>query len=206
MELTLPYPAVCNIKFRFKVSENCGNLKNERLFKNCNWSNYYTIRFPSSKLAYIIFPSSGAVNITGVDNFELVEEALRNFNRQFNTQVKLSDVSIDNSTAAGQLPLSEGNVILLQSVKRVLENPSNWDVNERVFVSLTPSCFPAAVIRRKFKEQKLPTLLLFGNGKYSIVGAKSKQELTNTYNWICANTRQLMMTTEQGIPFACSVD
>ena len=194
-------PTIHNIKFRFKLRENF-NFDNKLVEKHglrskC-WGNYYTFKFGNKKKpAYSFFPCSKYVNVTGCANFCEVQKTVLNFNRQFKTNVKLNHLIIDNISASGGFRLckkeklnnsekskkqkqkqkqKQKNVLNLSNVKKEIEK---IDIENEVKLSLYPLHFPGLVFR--FNQKNIPTCVLFASGKFTIIGAKSSNQVCKAY-------------------------
>ena len=152
-------------------------------------NNYYILRESHSKVVYSVFPKSGFVNITGVKNFEDVENVLRMFNTRFGLNVSPCELITDSSTASGRIVdqnSEESTIIIdLEHIKHIVDTESIFtDIN----ASLSPASFPGIVIRSK----STPTCLIFTSGRFIIVGGKSKQSITAGYQQICAIMEKYM--------------
>ena len=181
-----------NVKLHLKLS---GSVSHEELSSILNSSNairhnnYYILRESHSKVVYSVFPKSGFVNITGVKNFEDVENVLRMFNTRFGLNVSPCELITDSSTASGRIVdqnSEESTIIIdLEHIKHIVDTESIFtDIN----ASLSPASFPGIVIRSK----STPTCLIFTSGRFIIVGGKSKQSITAGYQQICAIMEKYM--------------
>ena len=118
---------------------------------------------------YIIFPHKGFVNITGVKNYSAICEVIPKFCETF--RLCSSDVSqpvlvIDNISAAGNF---HKTVNLSRLQKKI--NTSE----EKLFsVHCNRQYYPGAFCKRK----GVGTITVFASGKYVIVGAKCREDVT----------------------------
>lgn len=134
------------------------------------------ISFHIDHFAFVLFPKSGQVNISGIRGFNDIKEAVRVFNSQFKTNIPVSNIVVDNTTASGKLHHR------IKSFATLFKSP----LRNEVSISVRPHYFPSALIRPK--GQQRGTIILFANGKYIIVGARSAEELNKAYETLCALT------------------
>ena len=205
---TLPVlPTIHNIKFHFKLGRRLDYfkcVKKHNLVSKC-WGNYYTFRFANRKKpAFSFFPSSNIINCTGVTGFGEVFKTVTNFNKKFGTEVKFSQLCVDNITASGEFkqkknkPASTAasavavaasaaaeakkklgrNILNLSAVRNIIEQSEK----ENIKPSLYPLHFPGLVLRF---INKTPTCILFSSGKFTIVGAKTVRQVYRTHFKIC---------------------
>ena len=179
------FPEVNNVKVHLKLPDNSSR---KLLYDKLNetnavrHNNYYIVREEKAKTVYSIFPKSGFVNITGVRNFDEVENALAAFNKKFKQNIPLDQLKIDNSTASARITDAKSSndvQINLEHVKYLIDNETSFSILK---ATLSPANFPGIVIRSKTS----PTCLIFTSGRFNVVGAKGKQDLSNTYQWLCA--------------------
>ena len=146
--------------------------------KLTQYSNFVVCRL--ANFVYTVFPKKGHVNISGIRNFAQIPSAVTVFNSRFHTNIIPINVVVDNSTASGKL----SKPVQLHSLL-AHRHPD-------ITISIRPHYFPSAVIR-SLSSSSLPksrTIILFANGKYNIVGAKSEQEIRQTVETLCAITRK----------------
>ena len=169
---------VKNVKIHFKAklsAEIPSTLKG-----NCkSHSNFITVRI--KPYVCTIFQKSGHVNMSGIPNFEKINQALSLFNSHFFTNIREEDIVVDNSTTSGNLSISEKNIPL---------DKLNGN-SDKVTVFIRPHFFHSAVIRPGKSADHRGTVVLFSNGKYFIVGCKSVPDITETVSQLCALTKTL---------------
>lgn len=168
-------PHIKNVKIHFKTE--CKPVKIPLHLKNKikEYSNFVCIRF--KPFVFIIFPKSGHVNVSGICSFSNIKTALNQFNSQFETNIQEENISVDNITASGKLSKEK---IRLQDL-----NYSSLPVT----VFIRPYYFPSAIIRHIHDKNKqthrLPSIILFTNGKYIIVGGRSVEEVEKSFQTLC---------------------
>ena len=199
MAASFTRPVIHNVKFHFKLKSIISEetLQNISQSKSSRWGNYFTVRLSQhSKIVYSIFPAAKFVNITGVGTFECIPQVLAEFNSIFKTCVRNEDVTVDNSTAAGSFCQPGGIRLNLLCIKQFLDRAPSAFTSSRI--TLYPRFFPAAVLRTRYE----PTVLLFASGKYTIVGAKSPEQIQTSYRKLCVIIQSVMTTTPQAIAYA----
>ena len=134
-------------------------------------ANFVTFRINGGgKAVFTLFPKSGHVNVSGIPSFNNVQDTLSAFNNHFGSHIVSSDVCVDNSTASGQIQLQ--NSALYKLIP--LSKPYGYTV------SIRPHYFPSAVIRSTTPRKK-PTIILFSNGRFIIVGGKSWRSILEVF-------------------------
>ncbi len=153
---------VSNLKCHVKSSPFVLNKKMQDIAKKCK--NFYVIH--AEQLSFVIFPSIGFINISGIKRFEDIKTLPQILFRQFQIIVQSDNIIIDNSTASGKLTRCQSHALFS------LNFGEDWVVN------LRPHIFPAAVIRPKHRKG---SIILFANGKFIIVGSKSLDDIDYVY-------------------------
>lgn len=167
-----------NVKFHFKTNSSVYHRlqqSQQNQQQTQKKTNFCVKRINS--FVYIIF-NNGHVNVTGVKNFNKIREAVKvfaeNFELVFNFLIK--SIKIDNSTTSAFIELNKPlNLSLLYN-----------QINNAT-VSLRPHFFPGAVLRRKH----LPTIIVFSTGSIIIIGAKSIEQVQDSFKLICAIMKKL---------------
>lgn len=140
----------------------------KRLFKKHH--NFVVFR---NSFVFIIFANNGTVNITGINSFDRICEALQNFHRVFGIgREEITDVIVDNVSANGDF----GRIICLRDLKHLI----NEQENEEQLISAASfnvNYFPAVFC----KTFSIGTILVFNSGKFNIVGAKCQSHVTKIY-------------------------
>ena len=193
-------PCVKNVKIHFKLlrplhAHTLENQVRQISSEQCEakrHNNYYVIRNRDSKLIYTVFTNSKHVNITGIKGFNCIQSALAHFNKDFNQNIKRSQVVVDNSTASGKFffigPSHKNQPVdcdddfepffPLQQIKFLVDHHLLF---QHMRFSLAPAGFPGGVIR----ISGWPTAILFASGRFTIVGGKSNQKIRETYSELC---------------------
>lgn len=189
-------PSVKNVKIHFKVIDKFLTIPPSLEDSTKYHSNFATVRI--NPYVFIMFLKSGHVNVSGIKNFEDINTAIQVFNRHFSLNIHRDNITIDNSTASGEFNHS----IILQKLRQI---PSN------LRVSIRPYCFPSALIRpppnhkkgnsyiKKTNKEKtsentvdIASIILFANGKYIIVGAKSEHQILTTFKKLSDMVRSII--------------
>ena len=181
---------ITNLKGHFKLKEKVklksffNHLTEEEKANQLSIKiNFSIFREPNNKkLVFTIFHDSQHVNITGFSSDSELQSALSFFNTQFDQNISVDVVKIDNITAVGYIWNEEGgkiNLIDIENSIRELNLPFTT-------VSLRPEFFPGAVIRTRGAG----TVILFSSGKYIIVGTKTPCQLKETHETFLANIRR----------------
>ncbi len=156
-------PLVKNVKVHFKLKKNFNvEWKSAKRF-----SNYIVLRLED--VVYTVFEKSGHVNVTGIKAFSGIKESVERFLNQFDLDFHPSSIKIDNVTCCGRL--DRKNISFLD-IKRDVKGLS---------ITIRPHFFPSMLIRRKSGQQNLPTMIVFKNGKYIIVGAKTRKDIDSSF-------------------------
>ena len=182
-------PIVSNVKIHFKLPRS-QRLHMPPLSSPCQlrrYSNFFTFR--QSPFVFCVFDQNRNtdthVNVSGLRHFGAVDTALRAFDRLFGTHAAgVVQCIVDNSTASGRL-----SALNLHHLCRVEARPFT--------VSIRPHFFSAAVLRgigenrvrsqrgprasKRLQQLRPATAILFPNGKYIIVGARSVAHLRATH-------------------------
>lgn len=189
-------PHIKNVKIHFKTE--CKPLKIPAHLKNKikEYSNFMSIRF--NPFVFIIFPKSGHVNASGICSFSNIKTALIQFNTQFETNIQEENISVDNITASGKLNKDK---IRLQDLTYT---------SLPVTVFIRPYYFPSAIIRhihdKNKQNHRLPSIILFTNGKYIIVGGRSIEEVEKSFQTLCVIIKTGCVMSETGVKCAPIVD
>ena len=190
-----PFPKISNVNISFNLYPNYNKSERENEVKKCyenisqsqpevtikKCGNFYIIRDQKvKKRVYTLF-KSGHVNITGIQNFENIKDALDRFSLLFGETVNSSQVKINNSTASGHLNTKEKSFISLKRFKDLIDRQPDGTFNFR------PHLFPGAIFRRPGRS----TIIIFPSGKYIIVGGKDKIQVREAHRTICGITRMI---------------
>lgn len=175
-----------NVKGHFRVSSS-PILVPETLKKHTvQYSNFWTFR-PGGQsignLVYVVFPSAGYVNVSGLNDFDVGEYAKQHFINLFEIDGDVSDFIVDSSTASGvfDVPAEEGTD--LSRLLTLMTSSEGERPQYPCTISIRPCYFPSALIRPKsaFKNT-IATCIIFSNGKFVVVGSKSKAQTERTIN------------------------
>ena len=189
--IIMPPPTVKNVKARIALGKKLDVIPDPPTSRVKWYSNFASLKL--DHFAYVIFPKNGHINISGIRNFE--EDILLSVRTIFahlhpmvedvNIASVVGNLIIDNSTASGKLKV-EG-IRLSDLVKRA-------KTSSELLVSVRPHYFPSAVIRSCKKNchhsRAGATIIVFANGKFIIVGARSPIEINSSYHRLCALTHQ----------------
>lgn len=173
---------ICNFKGHFRLhrkihpTQTFAHLPSNVRVKRC--CNFTVIRPSLDKVVFTLFHSSNHVNFSGIRQFIEIPNALRAFNKLFESSVQIGDVIIDNTTIAGRLMIDGVHFIHLKKLKKATEEISHGDAH----LSLRPHFFPGGVLRRK----NSPTIILFGSGRYVILGTKTPCQVRTTMEFLHA--------------------
>ena len=152
--------------------------------------NFWTVRLhhltsltpiSSQKLVYVVFPTCGHVNVSGIKDFNECDIAKLEFERLFDVRA-LSAFNIDNSTSCGKLPFASLDLLKLYSLVVSGQGPAF-----PCTISIRPHYFPSVLLRPKHCHQ-ISTSILFTNGKFIVIGAKSPAQTARTVH----NLQQLV--------------
>lgn len=182
-----------NIKIHFEIKKNilkhfqqrvqelnfCGHITKHTNFitltkKNTDYAAPFT---------YIIFPTRGFINATGIKNYNQLEECVGNFCAAFHLglhQLK-PKISVDNITASGRF---EREIDLREIFLLLQRGPHVTIYNVNHYPGL------------KFKVCNLGTVILFSSGKYTIVGLKCLRDATTILKPVSA---AIMMAHPMGM-------
>ena len=185
---------VVNVKFHFKIVQlNEIKKKNNTPFSklsNAYVKKYHNYSVYKSKYTYIVFHKADYVNVTGVPDITEICKAVRHFCYLFNIpthRLIRKSMQVDNLTVSGCFKKEFD----LNSVKRLLQ-----DLSPKIIRVLFNQCrFPGMSINLTAVNhkhiRKSPTLILFSNGKFTIVGGKCLEEANKIYAFI---EKHLMLT------------
>ena len=179
-------PVLHNIKIRFTVNKasllklTSGLLFLERLplppgtnpkkppFKRVR--NITTVR--RSKYVYNIFESSGTINATGIRSTEEITDCINII--CFDCNLLKSDISetiVDNLTASGTYNKEIDLKSVLRNINTIAQNKNQID-----------ACYGRNTYPGVFcAHHGLGTIIVYSNGKYSIVGAKCLEHILRIY-------------------------
>ena len=198
-KLKTHHPKVNNVKVHFKLQKvvekkilinKVNKLENYTVKRH---NNYFVVRHKQNKAVYSIFPDSLFINLTGIKNFKQIHKYIDQFNADFEEEIRLTEVFIDNSTSAGKFYFEkkgakiENIFINLEELKFLVDNHVLF---QHMRFSLSPANFPGAVIRIK----GWPTTLIFNSGCFTIVGGRSEQKIKETFSEICFCVRTWINT------------
>ena len=177
---------IVNVKFHFKIDRLNKIKKTGAPFyalPNAYVKKYHNYCVYKSKYTYIVFHEVNYINVTGVPNITEIREAIRHFCYLFkinSCRLIKNSTQVDNLTVCGRFEKEfDLNLVKQQLLKlrpkiiRVLFNQSKFP---GMSISLTA---PA-----KKHIRKSPTLILFSNGKFTIVGGKCLVEAQKIYAFI----------------------
>ena len=175
MNDNIGYPVIRNIKIHFTLNSITKRKLFGRLFKEIKrkksikfYKNFLVLK---SDYTYIIF-KNGTVNVTGLKNLIELTDIINKFSLDFKIPKDLlsTDVIIDNITGSGSF---EKNI----NLRRLQLHLSNQCELSDIQTKLNFSYFPALIC----KDFKKGTILIFGNGNYTIVGSKNQADMINVY-------------------------
>lgn len=166
-------PKQHNVVFHFKVCDpsKVHHLDLDALVKRARERNFSHqlfhnfVVFRREALSFTLFFKSGHVNCSGTRTSADIHRSLEEAFEIFGKRLTEEDTTISSSTWSGRFPHTLLNIPCSKDALHLSGKP--------VKVSLRPSKFPGAVVRC----DHFPTLLIFRNGKYIIVGAKSYSEV-----------------------------
>lgn len=156
-------PTICNVKISFAAPK----LTNENLYLLREMStrltqSYYVIK---TQYTFTIYFNCKIINITGIQHFDLVLDAIRAFKDLIKNQsVECENIKIDNSTAFGRY-FGSVDFFKIQNCLPIGYN-----------IKFTP-LFPGAFVELRNKKK----ILIFKSGKYISVGCKSRASLKSTF-------------------------
>lgn len=187
-------PTVYNVKVHWKITHLPLVIPINIKHQVIHYTNFLTWR--QYGYVYTIFLKNGHVNVSGIKNFKAIKGAMETFNDQFDTNIQFDNITVDNTTASGRLP--QEKICLYRLAK------DHKQENE-LTISIRPHYFPSAVIRQKQKKEegkrRKGTIVLFSNGKYNILGCKTKESIEKTFEQLCVLTKTLLLTRAQ--PLKC---
>ena len=208
-------PVLSNVKIHFKLPRDQPiKLPAEDDPRLKFFSNFFTYRW--SSLVFTVFHQNRQtrihVNVSGLRHFDDHVSALRVFDSLFGTSTAASDdvvCRVDNSTASGHFRCEPG--LNLRHLSHVDTTPFT--------VSIRPHFFPAALLRSRveptpsshrrprgrrslrLQDGRPATAIVFSNGKYVIVGARSADHLQLTFRHLShciGEARQLQHVGDGG--------
>jgi TATA-box binding protein (TBP) (component of TFIID and TFIIIB) len=165
----IDYPKTTNVKisFRWNVSDCIEDL----IPIAHKVTNSYLIlkRSYTISIYHKIVNKANLINITGIPNFSLIDEAFQQFISLHTTLAREPPtnfrISIDNTTSNGQFPHKIDFSLLHKSECTVRHSP----------------LFPGAFL-------KLPnniTTILFKSGKYVLLGCHSEEHINISFSYLC---------------------
>lgn len=181
--MCLLIPTVHNVKCRFNTKKSIV-IPTQLKRRVSNFYNFYVLRL--SHYTFTVFQKTSFVNVTGVRNFEDIDNALFIFNVYLNQKVEKEDIVIDCTTASGKTV--GGKTLDLVRIKNYIDRNKSEDAT----ASFNPHYFPAAIVRRK----KQGTTILFRSGSYIIVGSKSSEGIKSVYKSTCRMLKNATMREE----------
>jgi TATA-box binding protein (TBP) (component of TFIID and TFIIIB) len=192
-------PIVRNVKIRFVICPTAIKHLKETLQyleeeSQC-YPPYVTYRktgnYVSLKnyLSYTIWPEVGKVNITGIKSLEEIDPAITDFCFLFKIKrIEINNVITDNIFACG----SFNRRIDLRALKLLVNSlPKTPEDRFRFFCEYIPEKFGAAYCRSRKEKLRRGTVIVFGSGKYNILGAKCRVDIANLFQEMNAITLKL---------------
>ena len=189
-------PRVYNVKGRFTVGPVPLRITPRLAGIVRQHSNFWTVRLGhDGDVVYVVFARSGHVNVSGLKTlFEFsARRAVARFERAFACKAS-SPFIVDNSTAAGRFYGGGGGGGGGSAANNGNSNDSRLPLNrlyrrlsplqqQPLTVSIRPDHFPSALLRpaRGQPAGTLCTCIIFPNGKYIIVGGRSRSQIDNTF-------------------------
>jgi TATA-box binding protein (TBP) (component of TFIID and TFIIIB) len=184
---TCRLPVINNVKIHFKINRD-QRLKLKEEIKKISEVKHIKrhqnfIVFKSS-YAFIIFPKSGTVNISGIKSLSDISNAIHCFCATFDISRSSisSEAIVDNITATG----SFGQEVNLKTLKETI-NSKEKNQSQISAAAFNPNYFPAVFC----KTFGIGTVLVFGSGKYNIVGAKCQEHVLEIYRLISVLIKKL---------------
>jgi len=198
-------PTIRNVKIRFTIPTTSIKQLKESLKRIEEESHhlpaYLTYKksgnFTSLKnnLFYSIWEEVGKINITGIKEIGGIQSAINEFCSIFKIERKeIKEVIIDNIFACG----SFNRKVNLRSLKFLINAiPSKAEEKHCFLCEFIPEKFGAAYCRSSIiapasvgaKDQsigcqakKRGTVVVFGSGKYNILGAKCRRDVANLFH------------------------
>ena len=189
-------PKIHNVKFHFRgpIFQSKVDLQQRliqavfqqprllRTVKYCR--NFVVLKVASkSRLTFTLFPKSGHVNVSGVQNFDHITAALSVFNELFDCAVSVRQISVDNTTSSGSFscclpPSPHASKLDIVGLKGYFDS----GLPEGGSFSLRADHFPGCVL----KVPGYNSVIIFANCKYVIVGAKRRKDILQTREKACA--------------------
>lgn len=158
------FPKVQNIKIGFRYDSKTYNQNyiKEKLdhLSTKHSHNFSVLR---NKYVYIIYWTSGYVNVTGIKQEALIADSQLHFSYLMNIKEEISDPSIHNICASGRF----SNQIDLERIHEIVREKSLLSAIYNL------SYFPALFL----KNPKYGTCVMYKNGKYSLVGVKKTENI-----------------------------
>lgn len=151
-----------NIKLGFRIQSK---VTKDSIFKKLDcpslktFHNFFVLR---KQFVYTIFWAGSYINVTKIPDYKDIEKAVDYISNILD--IVPIDIKIHNICSSGSLEKNLQLRTLSQSLKSEYRTSFNTHF------------FPALFLRRKFE----PTIVLFQNGKYSIIGAKSEEQSRNS--------------------------
>lgn len=187
-------PRQHNVVFHFKVcwpEEAADQLDLEDLVKRAAERDYSYQLFHNflvlrrGPLCFTLFFKSGHVNCSGTRTTAGIGASLLEAEEIFRKKLTVDDTTISSTTWSGRFP---HNLLNIPSCQQALH-----DSGRPIRVSLRPSRFPGGVVR----SDNHPTLILFRNGKYIVVGAKSESEVKEALDNVRPSLRCMCRLTNE---------
>lgn len=153
-------PRSFNVVFHFKIDvrKTCSSLHaSKEGFTTRKYHNFTVFR--KGKLTFTLFNKSGHVNSSGTKTFDSIGDTLAVASNLFEVNLSPSDITVASSTWSGRFAHT---LLDIPSSKNII-----YSSDKTIRVSLRPSRFPGAVIR----SNQQPTVVVFRNAKYVVVGA-----------------------------------
>jgi TATA-box binding protein (TBP) (component of TFIID and TFIIIB) len=150
------------------------------------WLNYFVIKPVGKKPSFTVFPKSGKIVGTGIENHRSIKWTLEVFARAANyskSEASEWEKKVVNSTYSGKIKCSEKRISTCRVLSKFVEKGTPKDVS----VSFRPQHFPGVLLRYKdiVSMQKKGTINLFNNGSYTIVGVTNEAGAKKLYDNLC---------------------
>lgn len=174
MLLASEHPVIRNLKIGVNI--NLRESKHLLINNHCivNYSNYSVLR---DIFVYIIFWSGNYVNITKIRKECDIAKAVKHFKTLIKCDSE-TKTTIHNICASGIFK-KKHNLKLLHGYMKENENNARVKFNQNVFPAL-------------YVKYSNGTCIIFQNGKYTIVGCKSRKQVFDITETICVHMNALL--------------
>ena len=161
-------PSLKNIKCHFKI-ENFNECILPKLSPQRHLGVYGNFFVLKNKYTYTVFLKNNFVNVTGISNFDELQQVRKHLEKLLLPDVYLfSDITVDNLTFSGLSSYVSKSLRELQTSLR----------KKKAQVYFNSLRFPGLFVKFSCKGR----IIVFSSGKYVIVGVKTIQEANNIYN------------------------